>query len=110
MRRCAPPTSGRADEPPVAERFELFIDGIELANGFHELQDADEQRARFEADLARRQTEKQEPIVLDERLLMALKAGLPVCAGVALGLDRLQLVLLQDGRIDETLAFSYQLS
>jgi lysyl-tRNA synthetase class 2 len=100
----------RPDEPPVAERFELFIDGIELANGFHELQDAREQRVRFEADLARRQTEKLEPMVVDERLLSALEAGIPACAGVALGLDRLLLVLTGSREIAETLAFSYQRS
>ncbi len=98
----------RPGEPPVAERFELFMDGVELANGFHELQDADEQRARFEADLVRRQIEKREPVALDERLLKALEAGLPACAGVALGLDRLQLVLTGCSRIQNTLAFSYE--
>ena len=98
----------RPGEPTVAERFELFIDGIELANGFHELQDAHEQRARFEADLVRRQVEKLEPVALDERLLKALEAGLPACAGVALGLDRLQLMLTGRVRIQDTLAFSYE--
>jgi len=100
----------RPGEPPVAERFELFIDGIELANGFHELQDTHEQHARFEADLARRRAEKLEPVVLDERLLKALEAGLPACAGVALGLDRMQLVLTDCGQIQDTLAFSYERS
>lgn len=100
----------RPGEPPVAERFELFIDGIELANGFHELQDADEQRERFEVDLMRRQIEKLEPVALDERLLKALAAGLPACAGVALGLDRLQLVLMGCDHIRNTLAFSYERS
>ncbi len=100
----------RPDEPPVAERFELFIDSIELANGFHELQDVREQRVRFEADLAHRQTENLEPVILDERLLSALEAGLPACAGVALGLDRLLLVLTRRSLLEETLAFSYERS
>ncbi|NOX91777.1 MAG: EF-P lysine aminoacylase GenX [Gammaproteobacteria bacterium] len=100
----------RPGEPPVAERFELFIDGIELANGFHELQDAREQYARFEADLARRRAEKLEPVVLDERLIKALEAGLPACAGVALGLDRLQLVFTGRSHIRDTLAFSCERS
>lgn len=100
----------RLGTPSVAERFELFIDGIELANGFHELQDANEQRLRFEADLAYRRTEKLESITLDERLLAALTAGLPACAGVALGLDRLQLVLAGCDVIQDTLAFSYERS
>jgi len=98
----------RPGEPPVAERFELFVDGIELANGFHELQDAHEQRSRFEADLVRRQVKKLEPVALDERLLMALESGLPVCAGVAVGLDRLQLMLTGRAHIQDTLAFSYE--
>jgi len=100
----------RPSEPPVAERFELFIDGIELANGFHELQDAHEQRERFEADRVRRQVEKLEPVALDERFLKALAVGLPACAGVALGLDRLQLVLTGSSDIRDTLAFSYERS
>lgn len=97
----------RPGNPAIAERFELFIDGIELANGFHELQDANEQRARFGADLARRQTEGLEPIVLDERLIGALEAGLPACAGVALGLDRLQMVFSGEKHLRNTLSFDY---
>ncbi|MDT8384063.1 MAG: EF-P lysine aminoacylase EpmA [Gammaproteobacteria bacterium] len=97
----------RPGTPAVAERFELFIDGIELANGFHELQDAAEQRARFEADLAQRRAEGQEPMVIDERLLGALEAGLPACAGVALGLDRLLMVLGGGQHVREVLSFDY---
>jgi elongation factor P--(R)-beta-lysine ligase len=97
----------RPGNPPMAERFELFIDGIELANGFHELQDADEQRARFEAEAAHRRAQNMESVVLDERLLKALEAGLPACAGVALGLDRLQMVLTGRDRIQDVLAFPY---
>ena len=75
--------------PPVAARFELFSGGIELANGFHELTDAVEQRRRFETEReARRRAGRHVP-PLDERLLAALAAGLPDCAGVALGFDRL---------------------
>lgn len=97
----------RPGTPTVAERFELFIDGIELANGFHELQDAAEQRARFETDLAQRRAEGLEPIVIDERLLGALEAGLPACAGVALGLDRLLMVLDGGQHVREVLSFDY---
>lgn len=97
----------RPGNPAVAERFELFIDGIELANGFHELQDADEQRARFEADLAQRRADGLEMVVIDERLLAALDAGLPACAGVALGLDRLQMVLTGETHLRDVLAFDY---
>ena len=100
----------RPGEPPVAERFELFIEGIELANGFHELQDAQEQRARFEADLIRRQQAGLERVDIDERLLNALESGLPACAGVALGLDRLQLVLSGLPQLSDVLAFPYDRS
>lgn len=100
----------RPGEPPVAERFELFIDGIELANGFHELQDAGEQRARFEADARRRQLAGLDAVDLDEHLLAALSAGLPACAGVALGLDRLLLVLNRASQLSDVLAFAYDRS
>jgi lysyl-tRNA synthetase class 2 len=97
----------RSGDPPVAERFELFLGGMELANGFHELADAQEQAARFSADLdARRQRGLVEPPV-DERLLAALAHGLPDCAGVALGFDRLLMVLGGASRIDEVLAFPW---
>ncbi|HUY83486.1 MAG TPA: EF-P lysine aminoacylase EpmA [Steroidobacteraceae bacterium] len=74
---------------PVAARFELYIDGIELANGFHELCDAGEQRARFAADLRTRRDRAQSLPAVDRRFLAALAAGLPDTAGVALGFDRL---------------------
>lgn len=82
------------DGTPVAERFELYVDGVELANGFHELGDADEQRSRFERDLAERRARGQPLNPLDERLLAALAHGLPGCSGVALGFDRLAMVAL----------------
>ena len=95
----------RPGDPPVAERFEVYVDGVELANGFHELADAAEQRARFEADLAdRRRSGLEEPPV-DERLLAALAAGLPDCAGVALGVDRLVMIALGAADIAEVIAF-----
>ncbi len=83
-----------ADTPPVAQRFELFWRGVELANGFHELNDADEQRRRFNADLDARRTRGQVLPPMDEALLDALEYGLPDCAGVALGVDRLLMLLL----------------
>ncbi len=83
------------DDASVAARFELVVDGVELANGYHELTDGVEQRRRFAADVeARRAVGLPEPEV-DERLLAALDAGLPDCAGVALGFDRL--LMLQQG-------------
>jgi lysyl-tRNA synthetase class 2 len=80
-------------EPPVAARFEVFINGIELGNGFHELRDAAEQRARFERDLTHRRERGLPEPPLDEDLLAALRAGLPDCAGIAIGIDRLIAVL-----------------
>lgn len=79
----------RPDQPALAERFELYVDGIELANGFTELADAAEQRRRFEADNQTRRARGLPTVPLDEELLAALRHGLPDCAGVALGFDRL---------------------
>lgn len=81
-------------QSPVAERFELYFNDLELANGFTELTDANEQRSRFEQDNDRRKKNGLQIYPLDEALLGALATGLPDCAGVALGLDRLLMVLL----------------
>jgi lysyl-tRNA synthetase class 2 len=83
----------KPSSPPVAARFEVFVNGVELGNGFHELTDAAEQRRRFEADLRARLAAGLEALPIDEALLEALAAGLPDCAGVALGLDRVLAVL-----------------
>ena len=91
--------------PPVAARFELYLNGIELANGFHELADADEQRTRFERQLHAREAAGLPAVPLDERLLAALAHGLPDCAGVALGFDRLVMLAADAGSIEEVLAF-----
>jgi lysyl-tRNA synthetase class 2 len=90
----------------VAARFELYMDGLELANGFHELAQAAEQRARFMADLGLRQARGQVQPPLDENLLAALEQGLPDCAGVALGFDRLLAVALGAARLSEAMSFS----
>jgi lysyl-tRNA synthetase class 2 len=95
----------RPGEPPLAERFEVFLNGVELANGFHELADSSQQRARFEADLRQRQESGAEPVPLDEHLLAALAHGFPDCAGVALGLDRLLLVLAGGEALSQVLSF-----
>lgn len=91
---------------PFVERFELFHDGVELANGFSELTDAGEQRARFEQDNRLRAQRGLPRYEADEALLAALEAGLPDCAGAALGLDRLMMVLLGLDAIDEVLTFT----
>jgi lysyl-tRNA synthetase class 2 len=97
----------RPEIPAVAERFELYIDGVELANGFHELQDAAEQRRRFEENRRLRRESGMEDMAVDERLLAALAEGLPACSGVALGLDRLLLLKTGVEDLREVLAFSY---
>lgn len=94
-----------ASDPGVAERFELYYEGLELANGFSELTDANLQRARFEADNRERQAAGLPQYPIDQQLLAALDAGLPECAGVALGLDRLLMVLLGYDRIEQVLSF-----
>jgi lysyl-tRNA synthetase class 2 len=92
-------------DPPLAARFELYLNGIELANGFHELADADEQRTRFERQLHARMACGQPVVPMDERLLAALAQGLPDCAGVALGFDRLVMLAADARTIAEVLAF-----
>ncbi len=92
-------------DPRAAQRFELYCDGIELANGFHELTDAHEQRARFEHDIAERGRLGLEALSPDERLLAALAAGLPDSCGVALGFDRLLMLAEGAERIDDVLPF-----
>ena len=96
----------RPGNPPVAERFELYMDGIEIANGFHELSDAVEQRARFERDNARRLERRESAQPMDERLLAALAHGLPDCSGVALGFDRLMMLATETQSVGNVLAFS----
>jgi lysyl-tRNA synthetase class 2 len=95
----------RASQPPVAERFELFLNAIEIANGYHELADAGEQRERFQADGCARERLGLEAMPVDERLLAALAHGLPDCAGVAVGLDRLFMIAARESSIEAVMAF-----
>jgi lysyl-tRNA synthetase class 2 len=97
----------RDGDPPVAERFELYLGSLELANGYHELQDAAEQGARFDRDIERRAAANARPVPRDDALLAALDAGLPECAGVALGVDRLLMAMLGTQRIADVLAFDF---
>ena len=96
----------RHGETPLAERFELYLGRYELANGYHELNDAAEQRARFERDNAVRRTRGLREVPIDERLLDVLGA-LPDCAGVALGVERLLMCLAGTDAIAEVLAFPF---
>jgi elongation factor P--(R)-beta-lysine ligase len=93
------------DDARVALRFELYYQGVELANGYHELSDVAEQRRRFDVDLQIRRRRGLGAGAIDQRLLAALEAGLPDCAGVALGFDRVLMLALGASRIDEVLAF-----
>jgi lysyl-tRNA synthetase class 2 len=95
----------KADDPEVAERFELYLGGLELANAFAELTDPVEQRARCEADNAERRSLKRPELPLDPRFLGALEAGLPPSAGIALGFDRLAMLLTDSADIADVLAF-----
>jgi lysyl-tRNA synthetase class 2 len=97
----------RDGQPPVAERFELYLGPLELANGYHELADATEQGSRFEQDLRRRGERGAALPPRDDHLLEALGAGLPACAGVALGIDRLMMAILGTTRIADVLAFDF---
>ncbi len=91
---------------PVAARFEVYMQGIELGNGYYELQDAGEHVRRFTQDNVRREQDGVNQHALDERLLAALEAGMPDCAGVAMGLDRMLMVKLGVRSIAEVMAFT----
>lgn len=90
----------------VASRFELYLNGVELANGYHELTDADEQRQRFARDNEERRRLGLSEVDVDERLLAALAHGMPAASGVALGIDRLIQQALGKGKLEEVLAFA----
>lgn len=95
----------RQEDYPVAERFEVYINGIELANGFHELLDAKEQQQRFITNQQQRLQLGLPSIEIDPAFIAALESGLPACAGVALGFDRLMMVLAGKDTIAEVMAF-----
>ncbi|UDG80056.1 elongation factor P--(R)-beta-lysine ligase [Candidatus Steffania adelgidicola] len=89
----------------VADRFEVYFKGIELANGFRELTDAGEQRARFQKDNIKRAAMNLKQQSIDENLLSALLQGIPECSGVALGVDRLVMLALKADRLSEVMSF-----
>jgi len=97
----------RQDEPPVAERFELYLGRTELANGYRELTDAAEQARRFEADNRRRELRGEPVYQVDQHLIRALEHGLPECAGAALGVARLLMAIVGAASISEVLAFPH---
>lgn len=97
----------RPDDPPVAERFELYVSGIELANGYHELVDPAVLRARGAANNALRLADGKEPLPEPSRLLAAMDAGLPGATGVALGFDRVVMLAAGASRLEEVIAFAF---
>ena len=107
LRRNARSRKVRWGEPPVAERFEVYVGSHELANGYHELTDADEQRRRFERDNERRRERGLPSVPIDENLLRGLEQGLPDCAGVALGIERLLMAMTGSDNIADVLAFPF---
>jgi lysyl-tRNA synthetase class 2 len=96
----------REDDPPVAKRFEAYVGPYEVANGYHELNDPVEQRARFERDNAKRRARGLDEVPIDENLLAVL-GRMPDCAGVALGVERLLMVLARTDAIADVLAFPF---
>jgi lysyl-tRNA synthetase class 2 len=95
------------EDSRVAERFEVYLGGMELANGYRELTDPKQQRVRFEAELKERQKIGKRAVPIDERLLEALEKGLPECSGVSIGLDRLLMVQIGAKRIQEVISFAW---
>lgn len=95
-------------DPQVASRFEVYFKGVELANAFHELTDPIEQRRRFQDEIIKKNQEDVITSPLDERFLAALEAGLPNCAGVAIGIDRLLMLITKLNTLDKVLTFGIE--
>jgi len=100
----------KPDDPRVAERWELYLGGVEIANAYSELADAAEQRARFEESARARAARGKPAYPLDEDFLAALAAGMPPAGGVALGMDRLVMVLTGARTLDEVIPFDERLA
>jgi elongation factor P--(R)-beta-lysine ligase len=94
------------DIAKLTDRVELFINGVELGNGYYELNDATEQEARFDREVCIRQANQRPAVTKDKRLLAALDHGLPTCSGIALGLDRILMLLADSPTIADVLSFS----
>ena len=94
---------------PVANRFEVYYGSVELANGFYELTDGEEQQSRFESDNRVRVQSSKQPMPIDTRFIASLKHGMPDCAGVAVGIDRLMMVLLPEiEAMQQVISFNWQ--
>ena len=96
----------KQNDPLLVERVEVFIQGVELGNGYFELGDVKEQTRRFEQDILLREQNGVAKIDMDKRFLAALQSGLPDCSGIAIGLDRLLMIISEKNSIDEVLTFS----
>lgn len=97
----------RHEHPVVASRFEVYAKGMELANGFHELQDTKEQEKRFKQDLLERENLGFATVPIDKNFLAGLEHGLPDCAGVALGIDRLVMLATNCETIADVISFDF---
>jgi lysyl-tRNA synthetase class 2 len=97
-----------ANNPELADRFEVFVNGVELGNGYFELADFEEQTERFAKDGLIRKTRGKAAVQPDRRFLAALKQGLPNCSGIAIGLDRVLMLMANATHIDEILSFPLQ--
>ena len=95
------------NNPAIADRFEVFINGIEIGNGFFELADAIEQEQRFEQENESRAQKHLQTVEKDRLFLDALKSGLPDCSGIALGLDRLLMIIANADSLNEVIAFPF---
>jgi len=98
----------RNDAQPVAERFELYMNGAEIANGFHELTDATEQKTRFEKNQLARKANNQSIPAIDHYFIDALESGLSNCAGVAIGIDRLLMQYAKTNNIQDVISFPFE--
>jgi lysyl-tRNA synthetase class 2 len=98
----------RPGPPPVAERFELYVEGIELANGYHELSDPQELRGRMARANAQRRADGKATLPEENRLLAAMESGLPESTGVALGFDRLVMLAAGSKSVAEVMAFPFE--
>ncbi|HEY8240726.1 MAG TPA: amino acid--tRNA ligase-related protein, partial [Kiritimatiellia bacterium] len=105
LSRKKPAEAGKPGDPRLAERWELYLGGLELANAYSELTDAAEQEARFRECAEERRKLGKDVYPLDEAFLAALKSGLPPCGGIAFGVDRLVMLLAGAKSLDEVMAF-----
>lgn len=107
---CMSALARLSGDPPHAERFEIYINGIEIANGYNELCDANEQNKRFECNMEYRKHSGKQDYDIDLRFINALVHGMPACSGVAIGLDRLLMVTTQSDEIRDVLTFHFDVA